>query len=515
MSGFSLRQSSAAFLRRRPPSVETTIGSRANNFNAIRLILAVSVIFFHSFDLVANGQDDDPISAVLPTGDLGNLAVNSFFFLSGLFVTQSFFRDPSVVNFTIRRFCRIWPGYFVCLLVTASISVLVCQTSGSFSYLTYPDFYTYILQNSWFNLTWNMPGVFTAHNYTAINGSIHTLPTEIKMYLLLAIAGAAYLLRNRGVVLGLGCVILLVLLLRFNLLAAPLALPDYGQAAGAMFFGGVLVFAAAQYILPSLWLSLGSLTLAYFTSDPWSTIFLLAAAAGIILYAGQIPLPWRPKSDLSYGIYIYGWPCQQVVVNCDPAINPYWLFAGALCLATGFAWFSWRLIEKPAIDFGHRLAARWTRFRSSKPRDLQTITAGPLPGWPNMAVTAMLLAACLTMFWISNSLLQPPIRPLGVQITAYGPTQTAAGVGFNVQPSGQSAMWLAVSALPPDGTAILFDGRRLSTQLTSKTVSAIVPNDLFAKAGDKHVVLELRLPNCREQSNVVTVKVTKKQARLF
>ncbi len=56
---------------------------------------------------------------------------------------------------------------------------------------------------------------------------------------------------------------------------------------------------------------------------------------------------------------------------------------------------------------------------------------------------------------------------------------------------------------------------RLSTQLTSKTVSAIVPNDLFAKAGDKHVVLELRLPNCREQSNVVTVKVTKKQARLF
>jgi hypothetical protein len=116
---------------------------------------------------------------------------------------------------------------------------------------------------------------------------------------------------------------------------------------------------------------------------------------------------------------------------------------------------------------------------------------------------------CVGMGWASERLSISPISPLGTAIISFGPTQTKAGQGFNVQPSGESAIWVKFDKPPPRGTRIVFDGQPLDTMLGQDSATAAVPNALFASAGDKPVLLEFRMPGLRQRSAPVILRVTK------
>jgi peptidoglycan/LPS O-acetylase OafA/YrhL len=157
-------------------SLREVISGHDNNYTLIRAILAASVIFYHSFGLTFASFVDPIDAALLPTTSLGELAVQSFFFLSGLFVTQSFFNDQNVLKFALRRVFRVWPGLFVCMVVTALLAVVISNPGNILKFLIFRDFYVYIVRNSAFDLHWYIPGVFDHHAIAAINGPIHTLP---------------------------------------------------------------------------------------------------------------------------------------------------------------------------------------------------------------------------------------------------------------------------------------------------------------------------------------------------
>jgi len=53
--------------------------------------------------------------------------------------------------------------------------------------------------------------------------------------------------------------------------------------------------------------------------------------------------------DLSYGVYLYAWPVQQLVWRSGQ--GPYQNFFFSLLIVTILAYFSWRFIEKPALGF--------------------------------------------------------------------------------------------------------------------------------------------------------------------
>jgi peptidoglycan/LPS O-acetylase OafA/YrhL len=51
--------------------------------------------------------------------------------------------------------------------------------------------------------------------------------------------------------------------------------------------------------------------------------------------------------DLSYGLYIYGWPVEQCVVYATGATAPWWVVFGiAAPVTAALAFLSWHLIEK-------------------------------------------------------------------------------------------------------------------------------------------------------------------------
>jgi hypothetical protein len=100
-----------------------------------------------------------------------------------------------------------------------------------------------------------------------------------------------------------------------------------------------------------------------------------------------------------------------------------------------------------------------------------------------------------------------PVFPLGT-IQAFGPAEVMAGQPFNVQPSGQSAMWLALSSTANEKSSIVFRDVKLKTAVSRNILTAIVPDELFAQPGDAnfYVLDETFSPASRTSSARITVR---------
>ena len=80
----------------------------------------------------------------------------------------------------------------------------------------------------------------------------------------------------------------------------------------------------------------------------------------LLLYAGLRPVEplsrVGAKVDLSYGLYLYAWPIQTLLVWYYRSINPWLMFVLALGMSAGLAWLSWRFVEEPALTLKRRAA---------------------------------------------------------------------------------------------------------------------------------------------------------------
>lgn len=98
-------------------SLKESMETRDNNYTVVRLLLSASVIFFHAFAISGDKSLHNPTNRFLwPITDMGGLAVGMFFFLSGLFVSQSYLGDPNVFRFVSKRFLRIFLDYLYAFL---------------------------------------------------------------------------------------------------------------------------------------------------------------------------------------------------------------------------------------------------------------------------------------------------------------------------------------------------------------------------------------------------------------
>ena len=61
-------------------------------------------------------------------------------------------------------------------------------------------------------------------------------------------------------------------------------------------------------------------------------------------------IPAARFGDLSYGLYIYGWPVEEGVIWLLGGHAAWWqVFAIALPATAAFAFLSWHLVERPAL----------------------------------------------------------------------------------------------------------------------------------------------------------------------
>ena len=86
----------------------------------------------------------------------------------------------------------------------------------------------------------------------------------------------------------------------------------------------------------------------------------LATAYGVIWLALAPGLPHPAldlRHDLSYGVYLYGWPVQQSLVQLFPTASALALLAPSLALTLAVAALSWFGVERPAMGLKARLLA--------------------------------------------------------------------------------------------------------------------------------------------------------------
>ena len=91
-------------------------------------------------------------------------------------------------------------------------------------------------------------------------------------------------------------------------------------------------------------------------------LFPLAGAYLAIWFARRYD-PWLDYSrwcgDLSYGLYIYGWPAEQLVMYLSGGHAAWWqVFLGSVAIALPLAWLSWHGVEQWALRWGHTLGRR-------------------------------------------------------------------------------------------------------------------------------------------------------------
>lgn len=335
---------------------------RRNNFDLLRLLAAASVIFSHAFLLGEGREDIEPLMRL--TGGqaiLGVVGVFVFFVISGFLVTMSFEETHSAPRFLLKRALRIYPAFIVCLLVSAlALGPLVSSLPWA-DYFRQPDTWRYVAWNLLMDADQNsLPGVWFS-GFSAgsvVDGPLWTLPCEILMYLLVLAMGLARLLRLPAIALlivaGMVCVWFDTTSIDGVLPSAGWLLPFFasGMALYRLKDSGIfrpaLAFAAGAGLVLSAALHLFLL------------LFPLFGGYLVIYLALEKRLPLVPAArwgDLSYGLYIYGWPVEQMVVRLSGGQAPWGrVFAISLPLAAVCAFLSWHLVEKRALALKPRRA---------------------------------------------------------------------------------------------------------------------------------------------------------------
>src|SRR6516162_5257188 len=194
-------------------------GGRHNNFDALRLVAAASVVFSHSFLIAEGTQDHEPL--IWLTGKqsiLGLVGVFVFFAISGFLVTQSFEETGDPLRFLLKRALRIFPGLFVATLLSAFVLAPFVTSLPLGLYLSRAEPYEYVLGNALLDQTVHeLPEVIFVNNPVGleINGALWTLRSEFAMYLMVLALGVLRLLTLRAALLlaGFG-----MLCLYFNML---------------------------------------------------------------------------------------------------------------------------------------------------------------------------------------------------------------------------------------------------------------------------------------------------------
>jgi peptidoglycan/LPS O-acetylase OafA/YrhL len=292
------------------------------SFDLMRLIAALLVVVSHTFPL--SGR---PPLRIMGVEDFGALGVSLFFVISGYLVTASYQRDPK--TYLLKRILRIEPGLIASLVVTVLVLSRL-TTAAPADY--WPAAGMYVLRNALlYPATYHLPGVFQADPVSGVvNGVLWTLRLEFSFYLLLLVVRA----RRSFVIFFL--LIFAILWLSLHDAAPHWAADRLTRIVFLTARNGLLFFAGATLQLVGkrvpLWLGIASAAL-----FPVAGVPVLPTAVIGLSRPGKLP------ADLSYGIYIYAFPVQQMLAQIGK-LN----LLTAVAAVVPFALASWFLVERPA-----------------------------------------------------------------------------------------------------------------------------------------------------------------------
>jgi len=291
--------------------------------------------------------------------------------ISGYLITKSYIQSRTIVGYFIKRIIRIVPAYIVvfwiCVLCVApfvgsEVSVISIQNlkNGLLATLRL--------------LPPHVPGAFHGLPYDELNGSMWTIAYEFRCYIAAAFLGFIGLYKPCYRIILLLSVAMLVTLNATDAshsiqnvnsslisLIGPLdrivGSPDHNIKFFAVFGVGALYYVFRDWIVytwPNALIAGGVLITLMFNHFLAEAAFMIFGGYIIFWFSFKVPVLSASRldnnDDISYGLYLYAWPIQNLIIWNDRNISPWLLCVISLLGAGILGYASWKMIEKPSLN---------------------------------------------------------------------------------------------------------------------------------------------------------------------
>lgn len=328
---------------------------RQNNFDLLRFVFAFVVFLFHAHAL--SGAQELAIFSQYLSSDI---AVKSFFVVSGFLIFMSYENAGSVSGYLGKRIRRIYPAY-VFVILTSVLLGGIFSSYGLSDYLSL-HLLKYIAANLLFLnfLQPDLPGLFQGNSLQAVNGALWTLKIEVLFYLLVPLVVMAFTRLGRLPVLMVMYVGSVIYSAAMAALAAQsgsgLYLELQRQLPGQLCFfvagaaGYYYFHYLSRYALPLMAAAVAAFMLQHWL--PWVVVQPLALGIVVVYVACIFPClgNFGRYGDFSYGIYIVHFPILQLLIaNGRFEAAPWQTLLAAMALVMVAAILLWHFIEKPFL----------------------------------------------------------------------------------------------------------------------------------------------------------------------
>lgn len=288
---------------------------KSENLQVMRFIASIAVIFSHSYALSGDIVAEDIISRHTQARlSIGAVCVAMFFLCSGYLISKSVERTQNFISYMKARLKRLVPPLAFVIIITIVFCSFI-TTVSKVEYFTSSKTLKYLL-NSIMVINHELPGVFENNYYAnAVNGSLWTIPVEFICYIVCYVFFKLGLLTKK----------------RFWYTIPLFAI--------ALFLKGYFPQLSYSTIRPCTYFYLGMFYYVYRENIKLSVkilpLIILALVMGFvfadfaelamfvalpyILFTLWFAIPqcpgWLGKTgEISYGVYLWGFVVQQVLV---------------------------------------------------------------------------------------------------------------------------------------------------------------------------------------------------------
>ncbi len=328
--------------------------------------MAATVILGHSSPLGGFGLDWLEIFA--------DSAVDGFFVLSGFLIAGSRMR-LGLPAYLWRRTLRIMPAFWVCIVVVAFVFAPLAGLFPGEEYIRQSGI-DYVVANSRLQITqWGIDNTLGTVPFPyEWNSSLWTLIYEFRAYLMAAVVLWLPPIRKHAAVLvpALAVATGAAALASWNTGVSVIPYVDIDGTRFFAFFAGGMALHFLGGRLPSSLVAAGIASVAIVALRVFSYAWYIGCTPLLLGYVllvlgGRLPIRLGARNDISYGVYIYAFPVQQMLaLSGGHALGVLGFAAVSTVLTIPLAWASWKLVEQPAMKLRRLVPSHFPRRKPAE-----------------------------------------------------------------------------------------------------------------------------------------------------